>query len=71
MAPTPIAPQAELLTVEQLAALLAIGKRTLWRYARSGRAPAPIKIGAVVRWRRAEVMTWIEAGCPRTRTIGR
>jgi len=71
MAPTPIAAESELLTIEQLVSLLSIGERTLWRYARSGRAPAPIKIGALVRWRRAEVMAWIEAGCPRIRTIGR
>ena len=61
--PSTITP--ELLTTKQAAKLCGIGERTLWRWSRSGIAPAPVKIGGAVRFRRDEYMTWIEAGCPR------
>ena len=35
----------ELLTTKQTAKLLGLGERTLWRYSRSGLAPAPVKVG--------------------------
>ena len=54
----------ELLTVKQAAVLCGIGKRTLERYSCSGRAPRPVKIVGNVRYRRAELLAWIEAGCP-------
>lgn len=54
----------ELLTTRKAAELLGIGERTLWRYANSGRAPAPIRVGSAVRYRRAELLEWIAAGCP-------
>ena len=56
-----------LLTTAEAAELLSIGERTLWRWSRSGIAPAPVKIGgSAVRYRRDEYLTWIAEGCPRT-----
>jgi len=58
----------ELLTTAQAARLCGLGKRTVWRHSRSGVMPPPIKLGlgprAAVRYRRAELMHWIAAGCP-------
>lgn len=56
---------AELLTAAQASAITNMGERTWWRFVSSGRAPAPIKIGRVVRWKKKEIMEWIDAGCPR------
>ncbi|HEY4759561.1 MAG TPA: helix-turn-helix domain-containing protein [Thermoguttaceae bacterium] len=57
----------ELLTTAEAARLLSMGERTLWRHSRSGAAPAPVKIGGtLVRYRRSELLDWIEAGCPPT-----
>lgn len=60
----------ELLTTRQAAELCGCGERTLWSWSRSGIAPAPIKIGIglrpAVRYRRAELLQWIQNGCPRT-----
>lgn len=56
--------EPELLTEKQAAALLGIGARTLWRYARSGRAPAPLKLGNTIRYSRGALMSWVAAGCP-------
>ena len=59
----------ELLTERQAAELLGMGARTLWRYSRSGICPAPIKIGIgprpAVRYRRSELLAWVQDGCPR------
>ena len=60
----------ELLTGKQAAQLANVGERTWWRWSRAGVAPSPIKLGSgkqsAVRYRRAEILRWIEAGCPRT-----
>jgi prophage regulatory protein len=68
--PTPvrqeIAKEPLLLDTKQVAKLLNIGERTLWRYWNSGRVPKPIKIGGAVRWQAAELREWIDAGCPTT-----
>jgi predicted DNA-binding transcriptional regulator AlpA len=59
----------ELLTSGEAARLCHVGERTLWRWSRSGVAPAPVKIGSgkrgAVRFRRSEYLDWIRAGCPR------
>ena len=55
----------ELLTTKQAAELCGIGERSLWRWSRSGIAPAPVRISGAVRYRRSECLAWIAAGCPR------
>ena len=55
-----------LLTTAEASSLVSVGERTLWRWSRSGIAPAPIKIGpTAVRYRRDELLEWIASGCPR------
>jgi len=56
-----------LLTVRELAAALAIGVRTLWRYDAAGKIPQGVSFGHVKRWRRREIEAWLEAGCPERR----
>jgi len=56
-----------LLTSRQAARLCGVGERTLWRWAHSGSAPAPLRPGGrAVRYRRDELLAWIAAGCPPT-----
>lgn len=57
----------ELLTADESATMAGVGKRTWWRYVSSGRAPAPVRLGGAVRWRKSELAEWIAAGCPRCR----
>ena len=62
----------ELLTAAESADMAGVAKRSWWRYVSSGRAPAPVRLGGVVRWRRSELAEWISAGCPRCRKeVGR
>ncbi len=57
----------ELLTAAEAAEVAGVAKRSWWRYVSSGRAPAPVRLGGAVRWRRTELAEWIASGCPRTR----
>jgi excisionase family DNA binding protein len=55
---------ALLLNAQQLAMILDVSQRTIWRLRDTGRLPRPIRIGGAVRWRRADVEKWIDDGCP-------
>ena len=61
----------ELLDVRDVAALLGrCSIRHVHRLADAGKMPQPIKLGSLVRWRRAELDAWIAAGCPSQRPAG-
>jgi len=59
---------AALLDVRAVAALLDCSPRHIYRLADSGRMPRPVKLGQLVRWRRAELQEWLNAGCPPVRS---
>ena len=63
---------AELLDIKSVALLLGgCSKRHIYRLTDAGRMPRPIKLGSLVRWRRAELEAWINAGCPTQQHSGR
>ena len=53
-----------LLTAAELARLLQVSTRTLWRLRSSGRLPSPVRIGGTVRWALADIKKWLAEGCP-------
>ena len=54
-----------LIDARELAAMLAISVPTVWRMRESGRLPEPLRLTAqCVRWRRADIDSWLTAGCP-------
>ncbi|MBX9681854.1 MAG: helix-turn-helix domain-containing protein [Gemmataceae bacterium] len=53
-----------LITADEVARLLNLSKRTLWRLLSAGKLPAPVRLGNAVRWRREEIRQWISQGCP-------
>lgn len=57
--------RAALIAVAELAELLGVSVRTIWRKESTGHLPAPVRIGGLVRWRRTEIMQWIDDGCPK------
>lgn len=59
---------AELLDIRAVSALGVGSTRHVYRLSDAGRMPAPVKLGALVRWRRREILEWIDAGCPPVRT---
>lgn len=59
---------AELLDVGAVAAMLNCSRRHVYRLADGGRLPRPVKLGQLVRWRRAELLQWLDEGCPAVRS---
>ena len=58
---------AALLDVGAVAELLACSPQHVRRLADAGRMPRPLKLGALLRWRRADLDDWLAAGCPSCR----
>lgn len=59
-----------MLDVRAVADLLRCSPRHVYRLADSGKMPAPVRLGALVRWSQSAVAEWIEAGCPAVRKVG-
>lgn len=53
-----------LIPAAEVARLLQVSTRTLWRQLSAGRVPRPVRFGGTVRWRIDEVRKWIAEGCP-------
>ncbi|TKJ34640.1 MAG: DNA-binding protein [Planctomycetes bacterium B3_Pla] len=56
----------QLLSAKELANLLSVSTRTVWRLRSAGALPEPVTVGSSRRWRASDVSEWIEAGCPKT-----
>lgn len=56
------------ISARELAEMLDVSLRQIWRLNASGKLPKPVRIGGSVRWNRQEVVDWFEAGCPDRRT---
>ena len=56
--------QPLLLSASELATLLGISGRTVWRLDASGKLPKAVRIGGAKRWRRLEIEAFVNAGCP-------
>lgn len=55
---------AELLTVREVAALVKLSARQIYKMVSAGRMPPPLKVGRSTRWRADDVRRWIVDGCP-------
>lgn len=60
---------AELIDVKAVAELLGgCSTRHVYRLADADRMPRPIRLGSLIRWRRSDLMGWIDGGCQPIRT---
>ena len=50
-----------LLRAPEVARLLAVDTRTIWRWVSAGVIPAPLRIGGATRWRRADLDAFVES----------
>jgi excisionase family DNA binding protein len=55
---------ALLLTDREAAALCGLGRSTWRRLQSAGKIPPPLHLGRSCRWRRAELLDWLDAGAP-------
>ena len=53
-----------LMAADELAQLLGIASRTVWRLKSKRAIPLPIKFGGNVRWRGQDIQQWLDKGCP-------
>ena len=60
---------AKLLDVAAVADLLNCSQRHVYRLSDAGKMPAPVKLGALVRWSASSIREWINAGCPAVRSL--
>ena len=56
-----------LIDIHTLSALLGRSVASLERDQAAGRLPAPVRLGGSKRWRRADIESWVAAGCPTCR----
>lgn len=56
----------ELIVVGQVAERLRCSKRHVLRLCKRGVMPAPVRLGALLRWQSSAIDKWIESGCPRS-----
>lgn len=52
-----------LITAAELAKLLHVSTRTLWRLRSAGELPEAVRLGGAVRWRLDEIKKWIAGSC--------
>jgi excisionase family DNA binding protein len=69
--PPDLAALAALLDVQEVAALINCSARHVYRLSDSGRMPPPVRLGSLVRWRRQQLLDWLDAGCPVVRGASR
>jgi len=53
-----------LIDTNQVAKLLQVSARTVWKMEHAGEMPKAIRIGKAVRWGYEEIQEWVAAGCP-------
>ena len=54
-----------LIDVLAVAAMLGVSRNSVWKLQAAGRlGPRPVRLGRCTRWRRLEVLAWIDADCP-------
>jgi excisionase family DNA binding protein len=58
-------PQSLCIDAREMARLLDVSMRQVYRLNDSGQLPAPLALGGCKRWLRSEVEAWLAAGAPR------
>jgi len=61
-------PPALTANAGQVGVMLGVSVRQVWRLHNTGRLPRPVRLGNCVRWRRAEIEAFIQAGAPNRET---
>jgi prophage regulatory protein len=49
-----------LIDIREVSALLGVSPRAVWGWSDEGKFPAPIELGRLRRWRRADIEAWLK-----------
>jgi predicted DNA-binding transcriptional regulator AlpA len=60
-----------LVTAEEAARMLSMGRSTFWRNVSAGVFPQPVRIGGLTRWRVADLVQMVDAGAQAMAEQGR
>ena len=60
--------QVLVLNAKELALVLGISSRQVWRLNVMGKLPKPIRLEGSVRWKISEIVDWIDSNCPDLKT---
>ncbi|MHC4327501.1 MAG: helix-turn-helix transcriptional regulator [Planctomycetota bacterium] len=60
--------QHRLISAKELARMLSLSKRQVFRLNSAGRIPKPLRIGGAVRWSAEEISAWLAASAPDRQT---
>ena len=60
--------QSIAISAKQLSQLLGVSIRQVWRLSATAKLPKNLRLGGSVKWSRAEIIQWFEAGCPDRQT---
>ena len=56
------------IQAREVGRMLGVSLRQVWRLNSAGKLPKPVRLGGSVRWRRDEIIAFVEAGCPDRQT---
>ena len=59
----------ELLTIRELATILKVSQRSIWRLVAAGQLVGPLRVGGSIRWRSEDIRDWINKSCPPLRCV--
>jgi predicted DNA-binding transcriptional regulator AlpA len=62
-------PAVALVDVDAVAAICSCSARHVYRMSDAGKMPPPLRLGALVRWNRDVIESWIAQGCPSVRNL--
>jgi predicted DNA-binding transcriptional regulator AlpA len=57
-------PDGLLIDIKGVATMLGRSPRSIYRDDSAGRMPRSIKLGGSKKWCAAEILAWVDAGCP-------
>ncbi len=50
----------ELLTASEVARVLRISERSVWRLCADGKLPSPLHVGGAARWKKSDIEEWFQ-----------
>ena len=56
-------PRRELLNAKELATMLSVSVRTVWRLRSAGMLPQPVSVGGSKRWRISDLNLFLDCDC--------